>query len=160
MLKWIHGCICKKNNSNRTIINCTTATAMSIISITSLTACSIPLGFLCMLAKQKVFPLPLWLLRLDKSTEHVTTEKWIQNERKEGQSQLHYEFNSLTAYQFCWNTSHTRLLWHLPTLTAMNIYRFNRCMSHNKGHLPLLPTPSVPMTATLVSPNEDFFRRR
>lgn len=67
---------------------------------------------------------------------------------------------SRTAHQFCWNTSHTHRLWHLLTLTAINIYRFNRCMSHSIGHLPLLPTPSVPMTATLVSPNEDFFRRR
>lgn len=83
--------------------------------------------------------------------------KWTKRRRKS--ASLLTSAEQLTNFA---ETRHTPTIcdMNLPTLTAINIYRFNRCMSHNKGHLPLLPTPSVPMTATLVSPKEDFFRRR
>lgn len=51
MLKWIYGCICKKNNLNWIIINCIIVIGMLIIFIISLIVCLIFLGFLCMFVK-------------------------------------------------------------------------------------------------------------
>lgn len=118
MLRLIHSCICKKN-SNRTEINCTTAIRTSLISITSLTFCSI-LSKLSLHACRTIsIPTAIMIVTIRQlygtCDDGKMNAKWTNRRPKLGQLLKH--------------------VTHLPFLPfanadsiKLNICRFNRCV--------------------------------